>query len=146
MDKGQKKIQDFSPSSQVLKHFTFTLMSWISSVLKMTCPRCRQGEMFEKPMSLKSPLKMHKQCNVYGQRMEPEVGFYYGAMFISYLFIGVISLIIVGILVFYLNLSVEISIIILLAFIALIFFWNLRFARSLWIHLVVKYDPRQRIF
>lgn len=98
--------------------------------------------MFEKSLNFKQPLKMNKQCSVCGQRMEPEVGFYYGAMFISYVFIGILCLAIVGTLVFIFKLPVEISFAILLLFLALIFMWNLRFSRSVWIHLVVKYDPR----
>jgi uncharacterized protein (DUF983 family) len=97
--------------------------------------------MFETPMQFKQPLKMNRKCQVCGQRFEPEPGFYYGAMFISYLFIGFISLGLVGLCVFYFKLNVEISIGILLAVLAVIFLWNLRFSRSIWIHLVIKYDP-----
>jgi len=119
-------------------------MSLISSIFKMTCPRCRQGDMFEKPMNLKRPLQMHKQCSVCGQRMEPEVGFYYGAMFISYTFIGFLSLFMVGALVYLFKMQIEIAFAVLLAFLALIFLWNLRFARSIWIHLVIKHDKRYK--
>lgn len=84
---------------------------------------------------------MNKQCAVCGQRMEPEVGFYYGAMFISYVFIGILSLSIVGALVFLWDVQIEIAFVILIVFLALIFFWNLRFSRSVWIHLIVKYNP-----
>lgn len=119
-------------------------MSWISSVFKLTCPRCRQGEMFEKPMNLREPLKMHKQCSVCNQRMEPELGFYYGAMFISYVFIAIISLLTVGTLVFYLSLSIEVAFGILIAFLGLIFLWNLRFSRSLWAHIIIKHDNRYK--
>jgi uncharacterized protein (DUF983 family) len=115
-------------------------MSKLSSIFRMTCPRCRQGEMFHK-LEVLHPLKMHKQCSVCGQRFEPEPGFYYGAMFISYIFIGFFSLGLVGLCVFYFHLSVEYSFLILFAFLAIMFLWNLRFSRSIWIHLVVKYDP-----
>lgn len=116
-------------------------MNFVSSVFRMTCPKCRQGEMFIKPMKLSKPLQMHKRCSVCGQSFEPELGFYYGAMFISYVFIAFISLLIVGSCVYFLKLSVEVSFGILIAFLALIFIWNLRFSRSLWIHIVIKYDP-----
>ena len=89
-------------------------------------------------MKLSNPLAMHKQCNHCGQRFEPEPGFYYGAMFISYIFLGFTSLGLVGTLVFGFGLSVEIGFAVLLVTLALIFFWNLRFARSIWIHLVIK--------
>jgi uncharacterized protein (DUF983 family) len=116
-------------------------MSRLSSILSMTCPRCRQGHMFGK-MDFLHPLKMNKVCEVCGQKFEPEPGFYYGAMFISYVFIGFFSLAFVGLSVFYFHLSVEIAILALLAFLALIFLWNLRFSRSIWAHLVIKYDPK----
>ena len=104
----------------------------------MTCPRCEQDKLFVSPMKLSNPLAMHKQCNHCGQRFEPEPGFYYGAMFISYIFLGFTSLGLVGTLVFGFGLSVEIGFAVLLVTLALIFFWNLRFARSIWIHLVIK--------
>jgi len=85
---------------------------------------------------------MNKKCPVCGQRFEPEPGFYYGAMFISYIFMGFISLGLTGLMVFYFKFSIELAFGILLAALALIFLWNLRFSRSIWIHLVVKYDPK----
>jgi uncharacterized protein (DUF983 family) len=85
---------------------------------------------------------MHNKCDVCGQKFEPETGFYYGAMFISYLFIAFVSFLIVGICIFVLGIQVELSFGILLAFLAIIYVWNLRFTRSLWIHLVIKYDPK----
>lgn len=81
---------------------------------------------------------MHKQCSACGQRFEPEPGFYYGAMFISYIFLGFTSLGLVGTMVFGFGLSIEIAFTVLLVVLALIFFWNLRFARSIYIHLVIK--------
>lgn len=114
-------------------------MSRLSSIIRMTCPRCRQGKLFPK-MDVLHPLRMHKQCSVCGQRFEPEPGFYYGAMFISYVFIGFFSLGLVGLCVFYFKLSVEVSFLILFGFLAIMFLWNLRFSRSVWIHLVVRYN------
>lgn len=84
---------------------------------------------------------MHVRCEVCGQRFEPETGFYYGAMFISYLFIALVSFVVVGFNIFVLGIQVELSFGILLLFLAIIYIWNLRFTRSLWIHLVIKYDP-----
>lgn len=97
--------------------------------------------MFVTPFHLKKPLQMHNRCEVCGQKFEPETGFYYGAMFISYLFIALVSFIVVGFNIFVLGLQVELSFGILLLLLAIIYIWNLRFTRSLWIHLVIKYDP-----
>ena len=98
--------------------------------------------MFLSPISLKKPLQMHKRCEICGQKFEPETGFYYGAMFISYLFVALLSFIIVSINIFVLGIQVELSFGILLLILACIYIWNLRFTRSLWIHLVIKYDPK----
>ncbi len=97
--------------------------------------------MFSTPFSLRKPLKMLTRCEVCGQKFEPETGFYYGAMFISYLFIALVSFIVVCFNIFVLGIQVEISFLILLVFLGIIYIWNLRFSRSLWIHLVIKYDP-----
>lgn len=96
--------------------------------------------MFAKPFKLSRPLELNKTCSVCGQKMEPEVGFYYGAMFISYVFIAFISLGMVGALVFLFKVSVDTAFIILISFLAVIFIWNIRFARSLWAHLTIKFD------
>ena len=117
-------------------------MSMLSSIFKLTCPRCRTGEMFIHPINLKKPLAMHKFCETCGQKFEPETGFYYGAMFISYLVIALLSFLIVCINIFVLGIQVELSFGILLVILAIIYIWNLRFCRSLWIHLVIKYNPK----
>lgn len=98
--------------------------------------------MFEIPMKISRPLKMNNRCEVCGQKFTPEPGFYYGAMFISYVFIGFFSLGLVGLLVFYFHLSIEVSFSVLFAILAVMFLWNLRFSRSIWIHMVVRYNPK----
>lgn len=84
---------------------------------------------------------MNKKCPVCHQRFEPEPGFYFGAMFISYIFLAFLSLGVTGLLVFRFHFSVNLAFGILLVFLALIFLWNLRFSRSIWIHAMVRYDP-----
>ena len=93
-------------------------------------------------MQFSKPLAMNKQCQVCGQKFEPEPGFYFGAMFISYIFLAFFSLGLTGLLVFYFQQSVELAFTILLLTLAVMFIWNLRFSRSIWIHLMVKYDPK----
>lgn len=56
------------------------------SVFHQKCPRCRSGDMFQtrKVYDLKRFMKMNEKCPVCGQRMEIEIGFYYGTSYISY--------------------------------------------------------------
>ena len=50
------------------------------------CPRCRKGDMFEdkNPWNLKKTMKMNETCSVCGQPFNIEVGFYFGASYVSY--------------------------------------------------------------
>lgn len=88
---------------------------------------------------------MHVECPVCGQKNEPEPGFYYGAMFISYIIQGWIFLAIALSLVFGAGWSAEaaMGVVILFAILTNNFFFRL--ARSVWIHIVVKHDPERAI-
>jgi uncharacterized protein (DUF983 family) len=112
----------------------------LSSIFNMTCPRCYHGKLYVSPFNWRKPMLMQKECPVCGQKFEPEPGFYYGAMFISYIFIGFFSLGFTLLSVFAFGLSFELTFGLLLGVLAIMFFWNLRFSRSIWIHLVVRHD------
>ncbi|MEO6316007.1 MAG: DUF983 domain-containing protein [Chitinophagaceae bacterium] len=60
-----------------------------ASVLQLfacKCPRCRNGDMFatKNPWKLKHTMKMNKTCPVCNQPLDIEVGFYFGAGYVSY--------------------------------------------------------------
>jgi uncharacterized protein (DUF983 family) len=61
-------------------------MSTIISLLAMKCPRCHKGKLFvrQNPFNLKMLSKMPEKCSCCELLFEPEPGFYYGAMFVSY--------------------------------------------------------------
>jgi uncharacterized protein (DUF983 family) len=107
------------------------------SLFNFTCPRCRRGKLFTGPLRIKNALDMPDRCSHCGLKFEPEPGFYYGAMFISYIFIGFFSL---GLL----KMSVGESFTALIIVLLIGFLWNLRFARSLYIHLLTKYEPSRK--
>ena len=59
--------------------------SWKSALLSGKCPACRQGDIFKYPLKRISKFaEMHRNCPVCGTSLEPEPGFYFGAMFVSY--------------------------------------------------------------
>ena len=66
--------------------------SGFGAVLLQKCPRCRKGDMFinKNPYAFSDLGKMPKKCPVCGLNLEPEAGFYYGAMYLSYA-LGVFS-------------------------------------------------------
>lgn len=58
----------------------------LPAILKMKCPNCRRGRMFTQPsiFPLKTMMDMPERCLECGQKMELEVGFYYGTGYVSY--------------------------------------------------------------
>ena len=114
----------------------------LSSIFGMTCPRCREGKLFETgSFSFNRPFEMKDRCSNCNQNFMPEPGFYFGAMFISYIIWGWFSILLCLGLVFWGGWSVNAAFG-LLIFISLIFFvWLFRISRSIWIHINVKYQP-----
>lgn len=72
----------------------------------------------------------------------PEPGFYYGAMFISYIITGFLFLGIALSLVFIWGWTVEGAMGIVLLVAALIYIWILRLSRSVWIHIIVPFKRK----
>ncbi len=116
-------------------------MNFLASVFKKKCPRCRRGNLFLSPFKLTDPIAMPEQCEICGQKTMPDPGFYYGAMFISYIVTGFLYLGLAFVLHYLLDLSLPITFSIIILFTVVTYFQTLRLSRSLWIHLMVKYDP-----
>lgn len=68
------------------KNILMKKSSFINSILKNECPRCRKGKLFksDNPYQLKKVLDMHERCPVCGQETELEIGFWYGTGYVSY--------------------------------------------------------------
>lgn len=112
------------------------------SILKMKCPKCHEGDLFPtSTFSFQKPFDMHTHCPNCNENYAPEPGFYYGAMFISYIITGWFCLAFVGLLILGFGWSINSSFIALIFVITALFVWIFRISRSLWINIVVKYDP-----
>jgi len=96
------------------------------------------------PFDWSKPVNMPEMCPVCHQKYEPEPGFYYGAMFLSYILSGFFFLAIMGTCLIFLDMSLNASMGVLLVVAALTYFFFLRMSRSLWINLMVKYDPEAK--
>ena len=121
---------------------------YLSSVVGCHCPRCREGKLFQHPVTVnfKKNMLMNKECTVCRQASEIEVGFYYGTSYVSYVLTVGLSLISLGIWALTIGLSVNdnrfftwmgVNAVLLI----LLQPWLMRFSRSLWISWFVKYDP-----
>lgn len=76
--------------------------SSILALLDLRCPRCHQGQLFSHPAyHLTRFAHMPENCPVCQQAFEPEPGFYFGAMFVSYAF-SVAIFVISSVLLYYL--------------------------------------------
>ena len=125
---------------------------YLPSLLQCKCARCRTGNMFTHKMHLFSTQKnmaMPEKCASCGQRMEIEVGFYYGTGYVSYALTVAISVatfiaywVLVGIsindnsLFIWLGLNIAVLIILLP--------YLMRLSRSIWLSFFVKYEPNWR--
>ena len=116
-------------------------MNIFKSAWNYYCPRCREGKIFTEPLVISNPLDMPEECSVCGQRTNPEPGFYYGSMFLSYILSGFLLLGTALLLVFYFEWSANQAMVFVLFLAAVIYLKILRVSRSIWIHAVVKYDP-----
>ena len=83
---------------------------------------------------------MPERCPTCNQHFEPEPGFYFGAMFVSYGLSAILLLVPALILVLGYDWSATRAMIVILAIGAISFFRILRLSRSVWIHINVKYQ------
>lgn len=62
--------------------------SKLQAIIDCKCPRCRKGDIFSHSIKKISKFsETNKNCPVCKVRFEPEPGFFFGAMYISYAFI-----------------------------------------------------------
>jgi uncharacterized protein (DUF983 family) len=116
------------------------------ALLEGKCPRCRTGDMFAYPATNLSKFNvMNKTCPHCGVRLEPEPGFYQGAMYIGYGF-TVAVMVIVGLILYFFfgdpNEWVYIGVVVAIMILAVPL--NYRYSRIVYLYSFggIKYDPR----
>lgn len=123
-----------------------------SSILKMRCPNCRKGSMFNTPsiFPLKRLLEMPDKCAVCGQKMELEVGFYYGTGYVSYaLTVGLLGLCFIAYWIIfglsYLDNSIFIALGVSVFIVLVMQPWLMRISRVIYLYMFVKYGKGSTI-
>ena len=112
------------------------------SIFYLKCPRCHEGETFETgSWSFKKSFDMMERCPTCDLNYFPEPGYYYGAMFISYIWTGWFSLLFVALFHWILKWSQEVAFGLLILFLVVNFVYIFRISRMMWINLNVKYNP-----
>jgi len=72
------------------------------ALAKLRCPRCHQGKLFStSALNVTQFAQMPAQCPVCSQSFEPEPGFYFGSMYITFAF-NVATFLVLGVLIYYL--------------------------------------------
>lgn len=121
---------------------------YLWSLMHHKCSRCRQGDMFQNrnPYNLRQFMKMNDKCPVCDQRMEIEVGFYYGTSYVSYALTVALSVtsfvawwVLIGFSVhdnrFFWWLGINIMMLVLLQP------YLMRLSRAMWLSFFVRYNP-----
>ena len=114
------------------------------SIIGHKCPKCRQGDLFEHgPYNLKKFSKMPDSCPNCKQPFQIEPSFYTGAMYVSYgIQVAIFISVVVALQVLYPEASALVYVSIVSSLVLLLVPITLRFSRSVWIHLFVKYDQK----
>lgn len=112
------------------------------SIFNIKCPKCHESDMFPTgSFSFNQPFKMKERCDKCYEDFFPEPGYYYGAMFVSYIFTAFFCIGFVLFVHWVLHWSTEVSFAILLAVLGIFFVYIFRLARAFYINLHVHYDP-----
>ncbi len=115
-------------------------------ILKMKCPACHEGDLFEKAgyFNLNKMGNNLDKCEVCGQDFKIEPGFYWGALYLAYGLMVFLSLILFLLFFLLLNLSLNTSFILLIIIDLLLTPLIYKLSKSLWIHIFISYRPRKK--
>ena len=117
--------------------------SKVYSIFGFKCPRCNVGDLyFTSTFSFNRSFDMHPKCPHCGQPYELEAGFYYGAMFMSYLITAFLMFSIFGFCYFMLDFGAWASFILITGLVCFLYVWIFRLSRSMWLSFFVKYESK----
>jgi len=116
--------------------------STTSSIFGLKCASCRRGDMFKtETMSFSKPFEMNPRCPKCDANLEPEPGFYFGAMFISYAITVWPILALMAIFRWGFGWSLYGSFGASLVLTMFLFVYIFRVSRAMYLHLMVRYKP-----
>ncbi|OON69663.1 DUF983 domain-containing protein [Hymenobacter sp. CRA2] len=118
------------------------------ALLQLRCPHCHEGPLFtHSAWNITKFSDMPGQCPVCGQTYEPEPGFYYGAMYISFAF-AVAIFAVTGVLLYYLAGDPDLWVYVMSVAVVTLLTTPLvfRYSRAIMLYLFggVHYDPRRK--
>ncbi|HTE31255.1 MAG TPA: DUF983 domain-containing protein [Chryseolinea sp.] len=121
--------------------------SAIAAILRMRCPKCREGKMFPTGTLYTTRfMRMNERCSCCHQSFMPEPGYYFGAMFVSYA-INTAFFIAAWLAMYVImdDVSVGAMIMALMVVVVGLLPVTFRLSRVLWIYIFVRYQGRGAI-
>jgi len=119
-----------------------------SAVFNGRCPRCRDGNIFKTSVfTFNNFTKMNPRCPNCNLDYEVEPGFFYGALYISYIFsVGIFAAVTIILFVFFDDPESKVYITTVIVLSIMFYPFNYRFSRIIYLHLFgrVKYDDSLR--
>lgn len=116
------------------------------SILKHKCPRCHEGELFLKPGEKNYNIIGYTpdKCKICEQAYVLEPGFYYGAMYLSYMLSVAVAL--PQFLLYYagFNLSFRMSLLLIILAQIVLTPFIYRTSRAIWINVFVSYNAEYK--
>ncbi|MBW7883884.1 MAG: DUF983 domain-containing protein [Caldilineaceae bacterium] len=111
-------------------------MNRLWALIAQRCPVCLQGRVFT------SLWGMHSHCPVCGVKYERETGYFLNSMFIGYAG-GFLLLVPTAVWLYFLDVSIPVFSIVIIAETLLLYPFIFRYARLIWMYADQLMDPRQ---
>ena len=121
--------------------------SKLYSILFNLCPKCHEGRFWKTNNPFKNILLKNSESSISCEKClikyELEIGFWYGAMYISYAIGVALMLFLWGVLSFFFPLM-DVLLLISLVVIGILIFSpiNYHLSRLIWINIFIKYQPK----
>lgn len=120
--------------------------SKLYSIFRMKCPRCHEGDLFKTSNPYVKTNEMHENCPHCGLRYEKETGYFFGAMYVSYMLN--IAVFVTFIVAYFVLLDQYISgTVLMVAYVGLTLILNpiySRLSRVIWLNFWQNYEPEKR--
>ncbi|MCT4562349.1 MAG: DUF983 domain-containing protein [Crocinitomicaceae bacterium] len=116
------------------------------SIFTNTCPQCHQGKVFKykNPFSLKHFSDMNETCSNCQLKYEKEVGFFYGAMYVSYALTSGFFIVSFIIDLMYVQAAMWKLITFLIVSLVILSPLTYRLARLIWLNFFFKYKDEKK--
>lgn len=116
-------------------------MSYISKVVKGTCPHCGKTKVFKSKgnIFLFQLPKMYENCTECNYSFHRETGFYFGAMYMSYAW-TVAEMVAIFVIGYLLKLNWVLTFVCVVVVLILLANFNFRVSRLMWLNMFYKED------